>query len=403
MRIPALALCQSLALSLALGTPAAADLTLSREIGAAGLAPTEARLAALPEPTADELFALAGIRFLRGVEGALQLRWQTGVRSDWSELPVMRLPIPENPAARPFRPDDLTTLLTGIGSGMAGAREALDRLGDRQVGLEIALSDLWFDINLNGRRDAGEEVAAVAGLTMAGAARGFASPPPDPVIRFDTADAAWLHAYTHFLSAFVEIALAYDPAPAVGRVLTSAAAMRDLMGDAPPPNALDMIFGRQVDRAAIILFALENDPDPARGKAAHGHLMAMIDQNRRFWSLVEAEADSDREWVPNDRQTSALGITMPEGTGARWQAVLADAEALLKGELLMPHWRMGAEAGLDLRMMFENPPRFDLVAIVQGEALLPYARKGPRVSARNWQDFEALVRGDAILFAVLLN
>ncbi|HMO08831.1 MAG TPA: hypothetical protein PKD10_14475 [Paracoccaceae bacterium] len=393
----------ALALTLVLASPAAADLTLSREIGANGLAPTEARLAALPDPTAEELFALAGLRFLRGVEGALQLRWQTGVRSDWSELPIMRLPIPENPAARPFAPQDLNDLLTGVEGRMDAARTALTRLGERDFGLEIALADLWFDINGNRMRDAGEDVAQVAGLTMAGAARGFLTPPPDPVIRFDTADAAWLHAYTHFLSAFVHVALAYDPAPAVARVQASAATLRDLMGDTPPPNALDMMFGRQVDRAAIILMALAQDPKPALTKGAHGHLMDMIAHNRRFWALVEAETDNDREWVPNDRQTSALGIRMPEGTGARWQAVLADAEALLEGRLLMPHWRMGAEAGIDLRLMFENPPRWDIVAMVQGEGLLPYARKGPRVTAESWQDFEALVRGDAVLFAVLLN
>ncbi|QYK42606.1 MAG: hypothetical protein KF887_05720 [Paracoccaceae bacterium] len=393
----------TLALSLALATPAAADLSLSREIGSNGLARTEARLAALADPTADDLFALAGVRFLRGVEGALQLRWQTGVRADWSELPIMRLPIPENPAARAFRPDDLTDLLTGVQTNMDAARDALARLDGREVAVEIALSDLWFDINGNGSRDAGEEVSRVAGLTMAGAARGFMEPPPDPVIRFDTADAAWLGAYTHFLSAFATLALAFDPAPAVERVLASSAAMKELWGDTPPPNALDAIFGRQVDRAAIILIALSTPPDATLTKAAHGHLTAMIAENRRFWALVEAESDNDREWVPNDRQESALGIRMPEGTGKRWQAVLADAEGLLEGRLLMPHWRMGAEAGLNLRKMFENPPAVDLVTWVQGEGLLPYAEKGERVSPANWQDFESLVRGDAVMFAVLLN
>ncbi len=39
--------------------------------------------------------------------------------------------------------------------------------------------------------------------------------PPDSVIRFDTADVAWLSAYTHFLSAFSETALAFDPEPVV--------------------------------------------------------------------------------------------------------------------------------------------------------------------------------------------
>ncbi|MFN4157732.1 MAG: hypothetical protein ACK4GO_04930 [Gemmobacter sp.] len=393
----------TLALTLALATPAAADLTLSREIGSTGLKATEARLAGLPDPTPADLFALAGVRFLGGVEDALQLRWQTGLRADWTELPLLRLPIPENPSARAFRPDDITDLFTGVEARMDSARAALARLGPQDFALEIALSDLWFDINANGTRDRGEEMTAVAGLTMAGAARGAIDMPADPVIRFDTADAAWLAAYTHFLSAFVNLALAFDPAPAVERVQASARALKDLWGDTPPPNALDMIFGRQVDRAAIILFSIASPPKPALTKAAHGHLTRMIAENRRFWSLVEAETDNDREWVPNDRQTSGLGLRMPPGTGARWQAVLADAEGLLEGRLLMPHWRMGAEAGINLRRMFEDPPAVDLITWVQGEGLLPYAEKGTRVTPESWQDFEAMVQGDAFLFAVIFN
>jgi hypothetical protein len=179
--------------------------------------------------------------------------------------------------------------------------------------------------------------------------------------------------------------------------------MQALWGTTPLPNAMEMMFGRQVDRVAMILEALETPPDPSQTQAAHAHLLAMIAENRRFWSLVEAETDNDREWVPNDRQTSGLGLPVPPGTGTRWQAVLADAEGLLTGKLLVPHWRYGAEAGIDLQAMFLTPPAIDVVAFVQGEGLLPYARKGPRVSPDNWQQFERLMQGDAGLFAVFLN
>lgn len=389
-------------LALGLAAPAGAQ-SLSAEIGAAGLAPVEARLAALPEPTAEELFALAGVRFLLGVEGALQLRWQTGVRSDWSELPLLRLPIPENPNARAFQPADILTLLTGVQTRMDSAREALARLDGQEVALEIRMADLWFDINGNGARDPGEEVGAVTGMTLAGAGRGGMVAVPDPVIRFDTADQHWLTAYTHFLSAFVTLALAYDPAPAVERVLGSAVAMKELWGDTPPPNALDMIFGRQVDRAAMLLHGLAQEPDPELTRAARQHLLGMIRENRRFWAGVEAETDNDREWIPNDRQTSGLGLRMPPGTGARWQAVLADAEAVLEGRLLVPHWRYGAEAGINLQRLFDEPVPVDLVTWVQGEGLLSFAEKGPRASLESWRDFENLVRGDAALFAVMFN
>jgi hypothetical protein len=285
---------------------------------------------------------------------------------------------------------------------MDSARATLTELADKPFALEIRIADLWFDINMNGTRDEGEDVASVAGLTLGGA-RMIAVPVPDPVIRFDTADAAWLTAYTHFLSGFVSTALAYEPEPAIRRVMDSSAAIYALWGDTPPPNALDMMFGRQVDRIAMVLFALSKTPDKTLALDAHGHFLSMIKENRRFWGLVEVEEDNDREWVPNDRQVSGLGLNVPPGTGERWQAVLADAEAVLKGEALIPHWRFGAEAGINLMKAFENPPAVDLVTWIQGEGLLPYAEKGRRISPAAWNDFERLVSGDAILFAVFLN
>ena len=75
----------------------------------------------------------------------------------------------------------------------------------------------------------------------------------------------------------------------------------------------------------------------ALARPAYGHFPYVTEENRRFWTLVALETDNTGEWVPNDHQVSGLGLTMPPGTGDRWQAVLADAEKLLKGEVLIPH------------------------------------------------------------------
>ena len=393
---------RALALALTLAASPVMAETLSEEIGRAGLGETEARLAALPSPTNEELFALAGLRFLGGVEAALQLRWQTGIRADWSELPILRLPIPENPTARPFVPADFTALITGLDADMEAAREALARLGEGPFALDIRLADLWFDIDGNGQRGKGEDIGSVAGLTLGGG-RMVNAAAADPVITFDTADAAWLSAYTNFLSGFASVTLAYDPEPAIQRVMDSSAAIYALWGDTPPPNALDMMFGRQVDRIAMVLHALSKTPDKALAADAHAHFLAMITENRRFWSLVALEEDNHNEWVPNARQVSGLGVFVPPETGERWLAVLAEAERALKGEVLIPHWRYGAEAGINLKRAFEDPPAVDLVTWIQGEGLLPYAEKGPRMTTQAWNDFERLVSGDAVLFAVFLN
>jgi hypothetical protein len=392
---------RTLALALLLATPVAAE-TISEEIARTGLGPTETRLATLPSPSNEDLFALAGLRFLGGIEEALQLRWQTGVKADWSELPILRLPIPENPNAIPFQAADFTALIKNLDADMEASRAALAQLGDKPFSLPIRVSDLWFDINGNGARDPGEDLAAVTGMALGGG-RGMGVRVEDPVITFDTADAAWLSAYTHFLSGFAKTALAYDPEPAIQRVIDSSRAIYALWGDTPPNNAMDMMFGRQVDRVAMVLHALSNTPDKALAQDAYGHFLSMIRDNRRFWSLVALETDNTGEWVPNDTQVSGLGLTMPPGTGQRWQAVLADAEKALKGEILIPHWRFGAEAGINLKKAFENPPPVDLVTWIQGEGLLPYAEKGPQMSLQSWRDFEDFVQGDAMLFAVFLN
>ena len=401
MRVQTLALAMTLTL---LASPVLADRSpISTELGANGLTATEARLAALAAPSPEDLFALAGIRFLAGVETALQLRWQTGMRADWSELPILRLPIPENPAARPFAAADFVTLLTTLDARMDGSRAALAQLGAQDFALDIAMSDLWFDINMNGRRDDNEDVSAVAGLTLAGAGRITTVDVIDPTVRFDTADAAWLSAYTNFLSGFANVALAYDPAPAIQRVLSSEDQIYAFWGDTPPTNALDMMFGRQADRVAMVLHALAQTPDAALTRKAHAQFLGMITENRRFWAMVTAETDNDSEWVPNDRQVSALGIVMPPGTAERWQAVLADGEKLLTGELLVPHWRYGAEAGINLKKLFENPVPIDLITFIQGEGLLPFAEKGPRASPFAWNEFTRIVEGDAMLYALFLN
>lgn len=383
-----------------MATPVTAE-TLSQEIGRAGIAATEARLAALPAPTGEELFALAGLRFLGGVEAALQLRWETGVAADWTGMPILRLPIPENPAARPFQPADFTRLIQELDADMTQARDALDQLGEAPFTLDVRIADLWFDINKNGSRDTEEDIGSVAGLAFGRQAAG--QPMSDPVITFDSADAAWLSAYTHFLSAFSKLALAYDPEPAIQRVMDSSSAIHALWGDTPPRNAMDMMFGSEVDRIAMALLALSKTPDKALVQTAYGHLLEMVADNRRFWSLLEQETDNRQEWIPNANQTSGLGIEMPAETGQRWQAVLADAEKLLKGELLVPHWRFGAEAGINIWKMVENPPAVDLITWIQGEGLLPYAEKGPLITSASWREFERLVQGNGMFFAMMLN
>ena len=165
----------------------------------------------------------------------------------------------------------------------------------------------------------------------------------------------------------------------------------------------DARFGGWVDQFAMVYGALNKQPIPENTRAAHGHFLAMIEQNKVFWAAVAAETDNSLEWIPNATQTAALGFTLPEGLADSWQAILGDAEKMLKGELLVSYWRIAPAGGVNVQRLFENPPVVDIVDWVQGAGLLPYLERGPTLSSRNFRQFERMVSGDTLLFALLFN
>jgi hypothetical protein len=394
---------------LALASPSAAQ-TLSEEIGAKGIAPTLARLKAQPEPALEDIFAIGGLHFLGSVERALQMQWRSGADQatgnvgDALGLPFLRLPVQPNPAPEPFSGAVVSQLFADIDADMAAARAALATLPPGEdFGVEITFSDLWFDINLNGTREPEEDALAILGPVLLGWQWQAPDPAAPPLtVRFDAADAAWLAAYTHVMSGVANTVLAYDPAASIDRVIAARAAIR-VAPPSPGNYSFDASFGQFLDAFAMLEGAVNQPPDAARAKAAKDHFLSMIAENRRFWSLVALETDNTLEWIPNDRQTSALGLDLPAGTGDTWLGVLADGEALLQGRLLIPYWRGPTGQGINLGRMFDDPAPMSIIGWAQGWAAVPYLEQGPVVTATSLRRFEALMGGDAGLMMVFLN
>ena len=395
------------ALALPTLTATAKAETISAEIGASGLIATESRLAEMPAPTDADRFALGGVRFLRSVEQALQLRWQTGLSDQLSMLPFLRLPIPENPSPLAFDPTAIATLFKSVSFGMDAARAPLSEIApNADFGVEISFKDIWFDINSNATRDQGEDMLDVMGPMIMGWAWDERDPAtPAPVIRFDGADAAWLSAYTHLLGGLSDMILAYDPTAPLTRITDARTAMSKLGVITPDP-----IFGMgggasmdAVDYFAMILATLNQTPDKARMLSAQTHLLAMVADNRRFWADVATETDNDKEWIPKDGQTSAMGLDLPLGTGPMWLGVLSDVEALLKGDKLIPFWRIDGPAGVDIAAMFTDPRAIDVAAWIQGEGAVPYLKQGILISPQSLTQFDAMMSGETMLFTLYLN
>ncbi|GGL52685.1 hypothetical protein [Wenxinia marina] len=381
--------------------PAVADIDFASVLGGRSLAAAESDLSAIADPTPDERFALGGVRFLRGIERAFQLRYRVGLHDGlavMSGLPVLRVPMGANPAPEPFTPDAVEVLFADIVTDMQAASDVLLTIGDADaVGVSVALGDLWFDIDMDGARSDGEGLLDLAGAAL------------DPqiaatTIRFDTADAAWLSAYAHLLAGVGEVVLAIGPAEAIGAINDASESMDGLGGQ--PPSWSGMGSANEaawIDLAAMALMALDGVPDAAHSRAAHGHFLQVVADNRTFWRRVARETDDDAEWIPNKAQTSATGLRFPPETGTLWLAVLSDAERVLTGELLLPFWRLGEGAGINLARVFEEPPSLDLAGLVHGVSLVPYMDEGPRAGADNLMLFSRMMGGDALLYALVLN
>ena len=372
---------------------------ISARIGETGLAATADHLRDAATPS-DRL-ALGGVLFLRAIETSLQTRWRHGMARTGGFLPVLRLPVPPNRQPEPFRPDLVNGLFQALVEDMTAARAPLELIGDDDAaGVVLSLGDIWFDIDMDGRRTPEEDLMRVVGTTLR-----LRTPPgaAAPTIRFDTADAAWLAAYTHLLSAVGDLVLAFDPAPQIARVLAAGEAMDAIGQGTGYANAYKMTMGTEIDIAAMILFSLHQQPDSAHTRSARAHLLQMVAQNRLFWDRVARETDNFAEWIPNPRQVSALGMPVPPETGEVWQAVLSDAEDLLEGRKLIPFWRLQKGAGINLRRLLEDPVPVDPAEWIHGAGLLPYMESGTRIGSQNWWRLQELARDDAALFAVWLN
>jgi hypothetical protein len=81
--------------------------------------------------------------------------------------------------------------------------------------------------------------------------------------------------------------------------------------------------------------------------------------------------------------------------------VLDEADAILDGKKLVPHWRL--RQGIDICRVFEEPQAFDLVLWITGPAAVPYLEDGPVLSAEEWNRITESFGGRFGVFAVWFN
>jgi hypothetical protein len=371
----------------------------SEALAGGGLAAAEQTLAAR-EQTAETAFLLGGVQFLRAFESVFQIRYSSFGRA-LPMVPGMLNELPPNADAA-FDPMFLEAAMTEALDHLSAAQSTLETAVAGEFAVEVKLWDFWFDIDADGERDSWEGLVDI--MNELNASRDAAE--FDGVIRFDTADAEWLKAYVHAVSAMAELTLSLDPTPAIRTVYEGRTALDSLAEVSDTPMVGD---STALDVAAAVLLAFRGVPERERTRAALAHFKSMIEHNRSFWGKVEQETDNDKEWLPNAEQTSAFGLNVDGDIAEAWRDVLTEMEAVLDGELLLPYWRVsdrgdGAEGiGVNLRKLLEDPPDMDIVLWIQGTAAVAYLEKGQYADMTAQEQFVRMTPGSTLMYAFWFN
>jgi hypothetical protein len=144
--------------------------------------------------------------------------------------------------------------------------------------------------------------------------------------------------------------------------------------------------------------------EPARTASALRHLEEVLRISRLSWKAIEAETDDDREWIPNPKQSGVIpGLAVSGEMIAGWHEFLDEADAILAGRRLVPHWRLAEGRGINLRRVFLEPKKMDLVRWLQGAAIVPYVERGECTDPETWRRIQRSFRGQFIGFAIWFN
>lgn len=369
---------------------------------AAGDTELAAILAADPKND-DARIGLGTIRFVRAIETLSQGLYRYGLKTPRSFLiPILRLPVPENPKPEPLTFADFQALVAGFSRDLASAEETLVGVGP-EVKLRLDLRKLHYDIDGDGKVLEDESLVAVVQQVTGMPAEAM---PAEFTFAFDQGDALWLRGYSHVLMGFSDFIVAHDWHesfessffhffPKMESPFAAALA---------PADDNNPMYVEGAPIADFISFFHIRWPvsDPALMRGVRQHIKAMIALSRESWDSIEAETDDDLEWLPNAHQKSPFeSIQVSAEQIAAWRAVMDQAELVIDGKKLVPHWRF--TKGFNLARVFDEPQAMDTVLWITGPAALPYLEDGPVSTAEDWNAMVDAFGGRFGVFAVWFN
>jgi hypothetical protein len=321
------------------------------------LAPGERALQRAMEllPKDDQLrFALGALQFVRAVERLGRSLHKYGVNSEISDIPILRLPVPNNPAPSPVTYTDFCAILDQFRGDLSVAEVTLRGVTDDRVKLPIRLARIRLD--LRGDGNATDLFIDIMKKIMRQQKFDFLRENPDFLVCFDRGDVAWMRAYCHLIMGMIDFYLAFD----TEKLFDLSA--RDLFAN--PKNAFK---GNEDERRRILQesWKVMAVREPARLSSFRRHFIKVAELNRETWKHIRAETDDDHEWLPNPKQNGVLGLHVSDEMIDRWLAAVREVETLLDGKTVFPTQGLfGIDRngkGLNLRTLLDDPPaKFNL-------------------------------------------
>ncbi|MBE7732247.1 hypothetical protein [Devosia faecipullorum] len=366
---------------------------------------------------ADACFGTGMIDVVKAAEGLAGALYRHGATAPDMPAAAMLLGIPDGveggappDGAEPITYEKLRAILDEFITGLDAARQSflLAGEGDDFV-ITIDPLRVRLDLNGDGVADEAETLAVLLGdmieLPQA-RSKGGKTAEVDTSIGFDRADAFWFAGYTQIIAAPVDLLLAHDFSEfftAIGhRVFPSAGLpMQNYQSNS------SLFVDPQTDTFladAIAAIHLADFPvaDAVRLQGVLARMQEVTGLSRRNWEAILAETDDNRELVPSPRQTSIVpGMEVSEEVVAAWMETLERVDAILAGELLLPHWRFAQ--GISLPAYFETAEETDLVMLFTGQGALPFLREGPVADADSFAAGNAVFGDRWPNFAIWFN
>ncbi|TIP05135.1 MAG: hypothetical protein E5X76_29590 [Mesorhizobium sp.] len=328
-------------------------------------------------------------------------------------LPLMQLPVPDNPNPQPLTYEEFRAILVSFRDRLGKSAATLGSVpANADIGMVVDLTRAGIDLNEDGAIAPDESFAAIMAALSRGSVDTSAAA-PSLTFRFDRADGFWLQGYAEFLMAQADFWLAHD----FKAMFDGSFHMLFPRAKLPLQDALVPLDGGMSGNMFasewrfadfISLVHLVNWPviEPERRQAARRHLLEMIRLSREDWKAILAETDNDREWLPGPQQKGAnplTGLEVGQEQVTAWLATLTMAEDLLEGRVLLPHFRIAGK-GINMKRFFDEPKPFDLVLSITGPGIAPYLESGKILTSDDFDQIQREFGGAGFLtFALWFN